>query len=107
MTQAQQSAVIAAQKRFFDAESIATAAQSAAAQSEAAVEAAKANATVSAPAQARALVQNANDAFFAAQASQQKVIADAQAARVALSQAQIDLNQAILDSLQTGAVEQV
>jgi len=107
MTQAQQQSVMTAQKRFFDAETAATAAQSASQQAEAAVEAAKTFATVSAPAQARELIQRANDQFFAAQNTQQKVIADAQAAQVALSQAQVDLSQAILDSLQTGAVEQM
>jgi hypothetical protein len=107
MTQAQQSAVITAQKRFFDAEAAASAAQSASVQAEAAVEAAKTNATVTAPAQAQALVKAANDAYFKAQADQQNVIQQAQQAQVELSQAQIDLNQAILGSLQTGAVEKV
>ena len=74
MTQAQQGAVITAQKKFFDAEAAATAAQSASAQQEAAVEAAKTNATVTAPAQAQALVKGANDAYFAAQATQQTMI---------------------------------
>ena len=107
MTQAQQQAVVTAQQKFFDAESAATIAQSTSAQQEAAVEAAKANATGSAPAQARKLVQDANDAYFAALATQQTVIANAQNAQVALSQARLDLNQAILDSLQTGAVEKM
>jgi hypothetical protein len=107
MTQAQQGAVITAQKKFFDAEAAATAAQSASVQTEAAVEAAKTNATVTAPAQAQALVKSANDAYFLAQAEQQKVIQAAQQAQVALSQAQIDLQNSITASLQTGAVEQV
>jgi predicted negative regulator of RcsB-dependent stress response len=107
MTQAQQTAVITAQKRFFDAENAASSAQSASAQAEAAVEAARTNATVTAPAQAHKLVQDANDSYFAALATQQTVIANAQNAQVTLSQARLDLNQAILDSLQTGAVEKV
>jgi hypothetical protein len=105
MTQAQQDAVVAAQKNFFDAGAAATAAQSASAQAEAAVEAAKTNATVTAPAAARALVQSANEAYFADLAAQQTVIQQAQQAQVALSQAQIDLQNAVLASLQTGAVE--
>lgn len=107
MTQTQQNAVLAAQKRFFDAEAAATAAQQASGQAEANVEAAKTNATVTAPAQAQALVKAANDAYFKLQSDQQTVIQQAQQAQVALSQAQLDLNQAILGSLQTGAVETV
>jgi len=107
MTQQQQGAVITAQKKFFDAEAAATAAQSASVQAEAAVEAAKANATVTAPAQAQALIKAANDAYFAALATQQTVVSNAQNAQVTLSQARLDLNQAILDSLQTGAIEKV
>jgi hypothetical protein len=105
MTQAQQQSVVLAQKKFFDAESAATAAQALSATAESDVEAAKMFATVTAPAQAQALVKGANDAFFKAQADQQLVIQAAQQAQVALSQAQVDLTQAILDSLQTGAQE--
>jgi hypothetical protein len=105
MTQAQQDAVVAAQQKFFAAEAANTAAQSASQQAEAAVEAAKTNATVTAPAQAQALVKSANDAYFADVANQQTVIQQAQQAQAALGQAQIDLQTAITASLQTGAVE--
>ena len=57
--------------------------------------------------QAHKLVQDANDGYFAALATQQTVIASAQNAQVGLSQARLDLNQAILDALQTGGVEKV
>jgi hypothetical protein len=107
MTQAQQDAVIAAQQKFFSAEAANTEAQKLAAQTAAAVEAARINATSTAPAQAQALVKSANDDYWALVAKQQTIIQQAQDAQVAQSQAQINLQNAITASLQTGAVEKV
>jgi hypothetical protein len=106
MTQAQQQLVQDATNKFLQAEGAATAAQNTSQQADADVQAAKTFATVTAPAQARDLVQRANDDYFAKLANQQTLIQTAQQAQAALSQAQIDLQAAVLASLQTGAVEQ-
>jgi hypothetical protein len=105
MTTEQRNAVTAAQAKFFAAEDAATKADSDMAQIAAATDAAQRSATVDAPAQARKLVQDANDAFFKLAAQRDGQIQATQAAHAALGQAQLDLQKAISDSLQTGAVE--
>ncbi len=107
MTQAQQDAVTAAQQNFFAAAAANTAAETAVAQAAAAATAAQTNATVTVPAKCKSLQQDATNAFYAAQSSQQAAIQIAQKAQSDLSQAQLDLQNAITESLQTGAVEQV
>ncbi|HTS26974.1 MAG TPA: hypothetical protein VMH81_13955 [Bryobacteraceae bacterium] len=107
MTQAQQDAVTAAQQKFFAAAAANVAAQKAASDAAAATTAAKTNATVTVPAQCKALQDAANNAYYKSQTDQNAAIQAAQQAQCAQSQAQLDLQNAISDSLQTGAEEMV
>ena len=107
MTQAQQDAVSAAQQKFFAAVSANQSAQAAANSAAAAAQAAFANATVTVPAQCRQLQSDANMSYETAVSNQKIAIQTAHDAQDAQSAAQMALSQAISDSLQTGATEDV
>lgn len=107
MTQAQQKKVMDAQSKFFADEAAATSLQGQVAQAAADVETAR-QFSVSGVLLENAQRKSAADAaYFAKLDAQQKLIAQTQAAWSQVHQDQLDISQANLDSLQTGAVEQM
>lgn len=107
MTQVQQDAVNAAQKKFFDAEAAATATQAVYTAQEADFEAARTNALVTIPAENQQRLVAAQNVYMQKLASLpalQQIAADAW---TAVGTAKAAYQQAINDSLNTGAQEQV
>lgn len=107
MTQQQESGLLSAMTKYVAAEAAFTKAQQASRDAGAAADAAHVNATVTVPKANKAIQDAANTAFFTAQDAQLAAISAAQQATADLGNASQALNQAILDSRQTGVPELV
>jgi hypothetical protein len=104
MTAQQTQELNQAMANYLSAEATFTAEQSAAAAAGQVVNDAQTN-LANVKSQNAASLQAATDKFFSAQSAQQAAIKGAQDATVALGTAQVALDQAIVDSRQTGAQE--